>query len=55
MGRLEDARDIVLRLRAVTSAVIPDLAYLRNPDYRELLLSGLRLAASVADQQAATD
>jgi hypothetical protein len=46
MGRLDDARDIVTRLRAVTSVVIPDLSYLRNPDYRELLLSGLRLAVS---------
>jgi TolB-like protein len=48
MGRLDDARDIVLRLRAVTSIVIPDLSYLRNPDYRELLLSGLHLAVSEA-------
>jgi TolB-like protein len=54
MGRLDDARDIVLRLRAVTSAVIPDLSYLRNPDYRELFLSGLHLAVSEADRQAAS-
>jgi hypothetical protein len=25
--------------------VIPDASYLRNPEHRELLLSGLRLAA----------
>jgi adenylate cyclase len=53
MGRLDDAGDIVLRLRAVTSIVIPDLSYLRNPDYRELLLSGLHLAVSEADRPTA--
>ena len=30
---------------AVTSVLIPDANYLRNPEHRELLLSGLRLAA----------
>ena len=45
MGRLDDARQVVTRLRAVTSLVIPDLSYLRNAEYRELFLSGLRLAA----------
>jgi TolB-like protein len=54
MGRLDDARDIVFRLRAVTSAVIPDLSYLRNPDYRELFLSGLHLAVNETDRQDAT-
>jgi adenylate cyclase len=53
MGRLDEARDIILRLRAVTAVVIPDLSYLRNPAYRELLLSGLRLAVSAADRPAA--
>ena len=45
MGRLDDAREIVARLRAITSVVIPDASYLRNPEHRELFLSGLRLAA----------
>ena len=45
MGRLDDARGIVERLRAVTSVVIPDASFLRNPEQRELYLSGLRLAA----------
>ena len=45
MGRLDDARTIVGRLRAITPAVIPDADYLRNADHRELYLSGLRLAA----------
>jgi adenylate cyclase len=45
MGRLDDAREIVARLRVITSVVIPDASYLRNPEHRELYLSGLRLAA----------
>jgi TolB-like protein len=45
MGRLDDAREVVNRLRAITSVVIPDVSYLRNAEHRELFLSGLRLAA----------
>ena len=46
MGRLDEARAIVARLRAITPLVVPrDLSALRNPEDRELLLSGLRLAA----------
>jgi adenylate cyclase len=45
MGRLEEAREIVRRLRAVTPLVVPRASYLRNPEYRELFLSGLRIAA----------
>jgi TolB-like protein/class 3 adenylate cyclase len=52
-GRLVDARAIVERLRAITPAVIPDVRYLRNSEHRELLLSGLRLAASEAASTAA--
>jgi hypothetical protein len=48
MGRLDDAREIVTRLRAITSVVTPDLSYLRNAEHRELFLSGLRLAAGEA-------
>jgi adenylate cyclase len=48
MGRLDDAREIVARLRAITSVVIPDANHLRNPEHRELYLSGLRLAAGEA-------
>jgi adenylate cyclase len=44
MGRLDSAREIIVRLRAVAPVVIPDVSYLRNPEDRELLLSGLRLA-----------
>jgi TolB-like protein/class 3 adenylate cyclase len=45
MGRLDEARNIVKRLRAVTHLVLPSHSHLRNADHRELLLSGLRLAA----------
>jgi hypothetical protein len=45
MDRLDDAREIVARLRAITSVVTPDASFLRNPEHRELLLSGLLLAA----------
>jgi adenylate cyclase len=45
MGRLDSAREIIARLRTVTPVLIPDASYLRNPEDRELLLSGLRLAA----------
>jgi len=48
MGRLDEARAIVARLRAITPVVMPsDLPY-RNPEDRELYLSGLRLAAGEA-------
>jgi TolB-like protein len=48
MGRLDDAREIVARLRAITPVVVPDVGFLRNPEQRELFLSGLRLAAGEA-------
>ena len=48
MGQLDDARKMVQRLRAITSVVVPDAMQYRNPDHRELFLSGLRLAASEA-------
>jgi adenylate cyclase len=45
MGRLDDARDVVRRLRAITPTVMPSFVPYRNPEHRELYLSGLRLAA----------
>jgi tetratricopeptide (TPR) repeat protein len=49
MGRLDEARAIVAQLRAITPLVVPsDLPY-RNPDDRELYLSGLRLAMGETD------
>jgi class 3 adenylate cyclase len=44
MGRLEEARAIVARLRAVTPQIVPSVLPVRNPEDRELYLSGLRMA-----------
>jgi adenylate cyclase len=44
MGRLEEAREIVERLRAFTTGVLESFSYVRNSGHRELLVSGLRLA-----------
>jgi TolB-like protein/class 3 adenylate cyclase len=44
MGRIDEARSIITRLRAITPLVVPNELPLRNPEHRELLLSGLRLA-----------
>ena len=44
MGRLDEARAIVARLRAITPVVVPNERPWRNPEHRDLLLSGLRLA-----------
>jgi TolB-like protein len=45
MGRLDEARDVVKRLRTITPQVMPNDMAFRNPEDRELFLSGLRLAA----------
>jgi hypothetical protein len=45
MGRLDEARQVVTKLHAITSVVAPDISYVRNVEHRELYLSGLRLAA----------
>jgi adenylate cyclase len=49
MGRLDEARAIVARLRAITAQVVPSDLPWRNSEDRELALSGLRLAASEAE------
>ena len=48
MGRLEEARAIIERLRTMSPVVVPELNQFRNPEHRELILSGLRLAAGEA-------
>jgi TolB-like protein len=48
MGRRSEASEVVKRLRAITPDVVPSINYLRNPEHRELYLSGLRLAAGEA-------
>jgi TolB-like protein len=45
MGRLDEAREVVARLRTMTPVVVGGATPYRNPDDREFLLSGLRLAA----------
>ena len=45
MGRLDDARDVIRRLRAITPAVMEPATHYRNPELRELFLSGPRIAA----------
>jgi adenylate cyclase len=54
MGRLDEARETVNRLRVMTAAVMPPVdSFLRNAEHRELFLSGLRLAAGEAASTAA--
>jgi tetratricopeptide (TPR) repeat protein len=48
MGRLDEARETIERLKAITPLVVPDARHWRNPEHRELYLSGLRLAAGEA-------
>ncbi len=48
MGQLDEARAIVARLRALTPLVVRREMPWRNPEDRELFLSGLRLAAGEA-------
>jgi adenylate cyclase len=45
MGRLDEAREVIERLRAFTSVIVPPALPLRNPEHRELFFSGLRKAA----------
>jgi adenylate cyclase len=44
MGRLDEARQIIERLRAITSVLVAPATHWRNAKQRELYLSGLRLA-----------
>jgi adenylate cyclase len=45
MGRLDEAREVVERLRLLTPVVVPPFIPVRKPEDRELFFSGLRLAA----------
>ena len=45
MGRLDEARETIKKLRILTNVVVPKAENWRNAEYRELYLSGLRLAA----------
>jgi TolB-like protein/Flp pilus assembly protein TadD len=48
MRRIDEAREVVSRLRAITPMVLPEETNYRNPEHRELFLSGLRRAAGEA-------
>jgi len=48
LGRLDEAREIIQRLRRLTPILVPPVPPYRNPEQRELYLSGLRLAAGEA-------
>lgn len=45
LGRIDEAREVVARLRAITPAIMPTTVGYRDPAQREVFLSGLRLAA----------
>ncbi len=46
IGKLDEAREVIKRLRAIPAVVVPDASFLRNPHHRDLFLRGLRLAAA---------
>jgi hypothetical protein len=46
MGRLEEAQEVVKRLRAITPVVTPTAEHWRIREDREYILDGLRTAAS---------
>jgi adenylate cyclase len=46
MGRLDEARAVAAGLRAIGLMLIPEDINYRNPEHRELFLSGLRLATA---------
>ena len=48
MGLLDEAREVVWRLRAMTNVLVPSAENWRNLKQREFYLSGLRLAAGEA-------
>jgi tetratricopeptide (TPR) repeat protein len=48
LGRFEEAREIIERLRVIVPRLAPSIIPYRNPEHRELYLSGLRLAACEA-------
>ena len=46
---MEEAREVIARLRAITPKLMPNASLLRNPDHRELYLSGVRMATGEAE------
>jgi len=48
LGRLDEARATLAKLREITPHIMPNVAHYRNPEHRELLLFGLRIAVDEA-------
>jgi adenylate cyclase len=44
LGRLDEAKEVIKQLHTLTPLVLPNAEHWRNPEQRELLISGLRLA-----------
>jgi len=53
MGRLEEAHEIVKRLRTITPVIIPSAEHWRIREDREYYLDGLRLAAGITRDEVA--
>ena len=53
MGQLDEAREVVGSLRAITPAVMPRVIPFRNPEDRDFFLSCLRLASGERHEPAA--
>jgi TolB-like protein/Flp pilus assembly protein TadD len=53
LGRIDEAHEVVIRLRAITPIIVPHETNYRNPEHRALFLSGLRLAAGETTRMAA--
>ena len=49
MGRLDEAGEVIRQIRTITPLVMPTAAHWRNPEHREVFLSGLRLAVGEAE------
>ncbi|HET7883343.1 MAG TPA: winged helix-turn-helix domain-containing tetratricopeptide repeat protein [Acetobacteraceae bacterium] len=47
-GRFNDAKSVIGRLRSMSACVLSDYAWFRNQGQRELIASGLRMAAQAA-------
>jgi hypothetical protein len=45
MGRFDEALGVIVQLQTLTTELVPHRLPFRKPEHRELLLSGLRLAA----------
>ena len=53
IGRLQEAQEMVERLRAITPVVIPTAEHWRIREDREYFLDGLRLAVGVTPEKPA--